>query len=220
MNILRNIVALVILLFCIATVAQAAQPEDAGDWIITDGQTLSGSTNISNGSIVIQSGASLDITNAILMMNCTFDGQYNITVENGGTLNITSGSTISAFDDSFYFYIVVKDGANFTMTDSSLSDCGDADPFQQQMETIEVLKAAMNVAPKNVDKKGQGGHDGEEEASAKSEKDKHGKTDVEMSSHPKDSKPDEKKQFGLRSTEALLSTLDLESDDIPKGVVN
>ena len=67
------------------------------------------------------------------MMNCTnFDGEFNIEVQRGGSFNILDSSMItdSSYDiddgsvNDYEYMFRVREGANFTMINSELSECG------------------------------------------------------------------------------------------------
>ncbi|UCG68414.1 MAG: right-handed parallel beta-helix repeat-containing protein [Thermoplasmata archaeon] len=103
------------------------------EWTIAGAEYRGNQTIILDGNLTIESGGSLILYNVTLMMNNTNnDGQYNIEVKNGGTLIIINGSNItdslndiddnSASDHEFMFW--VREGANFTMRDSELHECG------------------------------------------------------------------------------------------------
>ena len=59
-----------------------------GHWIIANETYVGNETIIMNGNITIQNGGSLTLRNVTLIMNCTFDGEFQIEVLSGGSLYI------------------------------------------------------------------------------------------------------------------------------------
>jgi parallel beta-helix repeat protein len=105
-----------------------------GDWLINDSQNRTNETIVLTGNLLVMFGGNLTFRNVTLLMNCTSDGQYQIEVQNGGTLsildfdndNITSMDTsnIIAYNSNFEYKFRVRTGANFTMRNSELHECG------------------------------------------------------------------------------------------------
>jgi parallel beta-helix repeat protein len=71
-----------------------------GDWVVDSETRMENEDLTLNGNLVIQSGGNLTLSNVILRMNCSYDGEYNITVEIGGHLTIKSNSTVTAVNSS------------------------------------------------------------------------------------------------------------------------
>ncbi|MFW9915651.1 MAG: right-handed parallel beta-helix repeat-containing protein [Candidatus Thorarchaeota archaeon] len=97
----------------IAAIGKGDYPPPANDnWIITQPTTVENETILLNGSLIIMVGGNLTLRDAILQMNCAYDGQYNITIENGGYL-IVENSTVTAFDSSHAWFLSAE--ANSTI---------------------------------------------------------------------------------------------------------
>jgi parallel beta-helix repeat protein len=105
-----------------------------GDWLINDSQNRTNETIVLTGNLVVGFGGNLTFRNVTLMMNCTSDGQYQIEVQNGGTMNTldldddntttTDASNITANNSNYEYKFRVRTGANFTMRNSELHECG------------------------------------------------------------------------------------------------
>ncbi len=105
-----------------ASITGTPVPE-SGDWEINNETKIEDETIILSGNLIVNDGGSLILDGAILMMNCTSDGQYGITVKNGGALTIKDSSHITNNGKKNYYFIV-NSGASFEMTDSTIEYCG------------------------------------------------------------------------------------------------
>jgi len=75
-----------------------------------------------NGNLIVEDGGNLTFRKVILKMNCTYNGQYNITVKPGGSFYVLEGSVItSANPDKRYAFTV---WSTFRMNNSELHECG------------------------------------------------------------------------------------------------
>jgi len=114
-----------------------ATPPSMGNWIIdSPGNIITNETIILNGDLLIKTGGSLTFRNVTLLMNCSFNGTFNIEVEKGGTFYIydydDNSSTKADFsiitsatpDYRHRFHFYVKKGASFIMRNSELHECG------------------------------------------------------------------------------------------------
>jgi len=92
------------------------------DWIVTGEEVHENETIILTGNLIVQSGGNLTLINCTLLMDCSYDGQYQIKVESGGIMNVLEGSNITAYDPEheFLFYVY----GQLTMRNSFLSECG------------------------------------------------------------------------------------------------
>jgi len=104
--------------------AFSAGPPPNGDWIVTDIEVCEGQTIVLNGNLIVENGGNLTLKGVTLKMNCTYDGQYNITVETGGAFYIVEGSIITSVNPSMEYCFRVLDGSTFRVSDSELHECG------------------------------------------------------------------------------------------------
>jgi len=122
-----------------------ANPPSTGNWIVDSSDNIvTNETIVLNGNLRINNGGSLIFKNVTLLMNCTFNGTYNINVLDGGLFHImdydnnpntksdSSIITSATPDGRHRFYLHVLDGAEFNMKNSELHECGyeTAEPFQ------------------------------------------------------------------------------------------
>jgi len=122
-----------------------ATPPSTGNWIIdSPNNIVNDETIILNGNLQIKNGGSLTFKNVTLLMNCRYNGTYNIDVENGGSFNIMDkdNNPASKNDSSIItsatpngtcrFYFHVRNGTDFEMRNSELHECGyeTFEPFQ------------------------------------------------------------------------------------------
>jgi parallel beta-helix repeat protein len=114
--------------------------ETNGDWII-DGTTtmftFTTTTIIVNGNLTIMPGRTLTLQNVNLMMNSSYDGQYNITVKSGGNFIIedldddhtTPGDASVITSDPTngtyrYGFVVEGPSGYIELKNSELHECG------------------------------------------------------------------------------------------------
>lgn len=83
-----------------------------------------------SGNLIVEDGGNLTFRKVTLRMNCTYDGQFNITVEHGGRFYVLDGSVITSIDpDNEYAFVVCGD-STFRMNNSELHECGWFDPMR------------------------------------------------------------------------------------------
>lgn len=111
--------------------------ESFGDWVIRNKDNILRENQeiILKGNLTIEKGGRLTFKNVTLIMNCSFDGQYNITVEEGGSFyiydfdfnssTINDSSKITAYNNNFEYGFLVEKNALFEMKNSELHECGD-----------------------------------------------------------------------------------------------
>ena len=111
--------------------ADAAPPPDnegginyGTDWNVTGQEYRGNQTIILDGNLTVEPGGNLTLYNVTLIMNCSYNGQYNIEVQTGGVIWILSNSNITSCDSNFEYMFWVRKESNFTMSDSELHECG------------------------------------------------------------------------------------------------
>ncbi|MFX0114307.1 MAG: nitrous oxide reductase family maturation protein NosD [Candidatus Hodarchaeota archaeon] len=105
------------------TIVTGSSPPSSGNWDISSDTVIEDERYIINGSIRILSGANLTLNNVTLWMNCTSDGEYNITVYDGGELYIHN-CTITAYNTYFSWYLTAKSGSLVLLNESTFSYAG------------------------------------------------------------------------------------------------
>ncbi len=113
--------------------------ETPGPWTIESGDSVihMSKTIRVNGDLTIQAGGSLTLANVTLQMNCSYNGEFNITVESGGTLVIgdldsdksttTDASVITSYtpgSSNRFGFVVEGPSSSFAMMNSELHECG------------------------------------------------------------------------------------------------
>jgi parallel beta-helix repeat protein len=103
----------------------SAGPPASGDWIVTGVEIYSNhEVFVLNGNLVVENGGNLTLKVVTLKMNCTYDGQYNITVKTGGAFYVLEGSVITSANSSHGYCFFVLSEATFRMSESELHECG------------------------------------------------------------------------------------------------
>jgi parallel beta-helix repeat protein len=103
----------------------SADPPASGDWIVTGVEIYSNhEVFVLNGNLIVENGGNLTLKGVTLKMNCTYDGQYNITVKAGGAFYVLEGSVITSANSSHGYCFFVLSEATFRMSESELHECG------------------------------------------------------------------------------------------------
>jgi len=103
----------------------SADPLASGDWIVTGVEIYSNhEVFVLNGNLIVENGGNLTLKGVTLKMNCTYDGQYNITVKTGGAFYVLEGSVITSANSSNGYCFFVLSEATFRMSESELHECG------------------------------------------------------------------------------------------------
>jgi len=100
------------------------------DWIVAGTESHYDEVFVLNGNLIVENGGTLTFSKVTLKMNCTYDGQYNITVRYGGSLYVLDGSVITSVDTDREYLFLVDGGSTFRMTNSELHECGWFAPAQ------------------------------------------------------------------------------------------
>ena len=105
-------------------VALAPKPlsRGPGDWVITGTEIKENENIILTGNMIVESGGNLTLINCTLLINCSYDGEWQIRVEDDGILNVLRGTIITAYNQEheFLFYVF----GQLTMCNSELHHCG------------------------------------------------------------------------------------------------
>ncbi|RLF16737.1 MAG: hypothetical protein DRN06_04920 [Thermoprotei archaeon] len=92
------------------------------DWIVTGEEIHENETIILTGNLIVQPGGNLTLINCTLLMNCSYDGEWQILVNSSGVLNVLRDSNITAYNPEYEFLFYVY--GRLFMQDSFLSRCG------------------------------------------------------------------------------------------------
>lgn len=102
-----------------------ADPSISGDWIVSGTESYYNETIVLNGNLNVESSGTLTFRNVTLLMNCTYNGQYNITVKSSGKFYVLDGSVItSANPGKRIGFFDVQQGSTFRMNKGELHECG------------------------------------------------------------------------------------------------
>ncbi|MFX0113225.1 MAG: nitrous oxide reductase family maturation protein NosD [Candidatus Hodarchaeota archaeon] len=107
----------------IAPVFSGSGPPPAGDWVIASDTVIEDEQYLLNGSIVIESGANLTLTNVTLWMNCAADGEFNIMVNSGGELYLHN-CTVTAYNIHYRWFLAAKAGSTLLLNATTISYAG------------------------------------------------------------------------------------------------
>ena len=101
-------------------------PPPFGDWIIGNATAVSNETLLVNGNVTILPGASLVLSNATLLINCSQNGTFHIEVASFGSLSLIDGSNVTAAveDGTHNYELWVEPDANLTVSHSSIGYVG------------------------------------------------------------------------------------------------
>jgi len=93
-----------------------------GDWVVNNTEVRENEIMVLTGNLVVESGGNLTLINCTLLMNCTYDGEWQIRVESGGIMSVLEGSNITAYNPNYEFLFYVY--GRLIMRDSELHECG------------------------------------------------------------------------------------------------
>ena len=110
------------------------------DWIVIGWEEHEDEVIILTGNLIIQAGGSLTLINCTLLMNCSYDGEWQILVNSSGTLNVLEGSSITAYnpEHEFSFYVY----GCLVMRDSFLSRCEGL--YLETIEGVELYNTTIS----------------------------------------------------------------------------
>jgi hypothetical protein len=77
-------------------------PPASGDWTVTDVTSISGATIVLDGNLTVLPGGVLTLTDCVLVVNCSYPGQFHINVRGGGEFHLRS-SNLTALNTSRRF---------------------------------------------------------------------------------------------------------------------
>ena len=95
-----------------------------GDWVVTGTESYYNQVLVLNGNLFVEDGGNLTFRKVTLKMNCTYDGQYNITVKIGGAFYVLEGSVITSANSANEYCFFVLSEATFRMSEGELHECG------------------------------------------------------------------------------------------------
>jgi hypothetical protein len=102
---------------------RASPPPPSGDWTVTDATSISGTTIVLTGNLTIMPGGILTLDRVVLVVACSFGGQFCITVRAGGELHLRQ-SNLTAQNLSRKFDFSAQSGSVLEMTKSEVHGAG------------------------------------------------------------------------------------------------
>jgi len=105
-------------------------PPASGDWVVTGTESYYDEVIVLSGNLIVEDGGNLTFRKVTLKMNCTYNGQFNITVKPGGEFYVLEGSVITSADPNKRYGFSVW--STFRMNNSELHGCGWAWPFPER----------------------------------------------------------------------------------------
>ncbi|UCB61091.1 MAG: right-handed parallel beta-helix repeat-containing protein, partial [Candidatus Bathyarchaeota archaeon] len=102
-----------------------SSPPASGHWIVAGTESYYDEIIVLNGNLVVEDGGNLTLRKVVLKMNCTYNGQFNITVAYGGRFYVLEDSVITSADpDKKIGFFLVAPLSTFRMINSELHNCG------------------------------------------------------------------------------------------------
>lgn len=93
-----------------------------GDWTVTETRAYNGVTITLRGNLVVDSGGTLVLDGALLVIDASTQGQYGIEVRNGGRLVMQNGANLTSSAAAYSFS--VRQGGSLNISDSEVRRCG------------------------------------------------------------------------------------------------
>src|SRR3989304_10292323 len=107
-----------------------ASPPMNSDWVVTGTESYYDEVFVLNGNLIVESSGNLTFRKVTLRVNCTYNGQYNITVMPGGKFYVLEGSVITSENPGKRIgWFFVHENSTFRMNNSELHECGYMDPY-------------------------------------------------------------------------------------------
>ena len=103
--------------------ARASPPPPSGDWTVTDATSISSTTIVLTGDLTIMPGGILTLDTVVLVVGCTYGGEFGITVRSGGELHLRQ-SNLTASNLSRRFDLSAQAGSVLEMTRSEVHGAG------------------------------------------------------------------------------------------------
>jgi parallel beta-helix repeat protein len=94
-----------------------------GDWIVTGTESYYDEVFVLNGNLIVEDGGNLTFRKVTLKVNCTYNGEYNITIKHGGKFYVSEGSVITSSNSDKRIGEFIVEGT-FRMNNSKLHGCG------------------------------------------------------------------------------------------------
>ncbi|MGQ9582344.1 MAG: Ig-like domain-containing protein [Thermoplasmatota archaeon] len=124
--------------------------ELSSDWVVSSGSVRRESeTIVLNGNLSVSGGASLELHNVTLLINCSYNGQFGVVVSGASALILSGGSSLSGGPSGFNTTVSVLQGSVICVNDSSLSRLGYSGPGAGERRyglTLNQSRAELNRA--------------------------------------------------------------------------
>ena len=115
-----------------------------GDWIITGTEAVGNATIFMNGNVIVENGGSLTLTEVVLTMDCSYEGEYGILANPGSSLSIYS-STIRPFDQESTLAFIVDD-AQLVLRNNEIHGVGWL--HEEWLPALEALHQEEQIPPR------------------------------------------------------------------------
>ena len=126
------------------TVVSAVGPPALGDWTVSSAETQSNKDITLTGNLTVTTGGDLVLDHVHLRMNCSINGQFNISIKPGGKLTMKNSSVAPAdFLARYRYNFVIDAGASADIFDSTLSSIGEGNTTV--LTTLGLYIGATNV---------------------------------------------------------------------------
>jgi len=94
-----------------------------GDWIVTGTESYYDEVFVLNGNLIVENSGNLTFRKVTLKVNCSYNGQFNITVKHGGKFCVLEGSVITSSNLDKRIGEFIVEGT-LRMNNSELHGCG------------------------------------------------------------------------------------------------
>jgi len=130
------LLGLVMIIYIAMSAGAETLPPANGDWNVNDRTVIENQTVDLNGSLFVNNGGHLTLRNVTLTINCTYNGEFNITVRNGSSLictdldldkRSTADTTIirsNASAGNHRYGFRAENGSTLVMTGTKITNCG------------------------------------------------------------------------------------------------
>jgi hypothetical protein len=107
-------------------VVSAAGPPVKGDWTVSSAEAQSNKDILLTGNLTVAAGGVLVLDKVNLRMNCSINGQFNITVKAGGKLTMMNSTVApSNFLELNRYNFIIEAGGAADLFDTTLSGIGE-----------------------------------------------------------------------------------------------
>ena len=103
--------------------ARVSPPPPSGDWTVSDATSIADTTIQLGGNLTILPGGILTLTNVVLVIKCSYPGQYRVDLRAGGELHLRSSNLTSGNDTLHYDFLAAR-GSVLDISGSEVHSAG------------------------------------------------------------------------------------------------